>query len=48
MKKGRDVSVAAVLIIVIAFFLAAATILACVKLPTFREMVRQLISVIEY
>jgi hypothetical protein len=48
MKNGRDVSVAAVLIIVIAFFMAAAIILECVKLPVFREIVRQLISVIEY
>lgn len=44
MKKRFDFSLIAVLIIVVAFIMAAAVILGCVKLPVFREIIELLIN----
>jgi hypothetical protein len=44
MKKRFDLSLIAVVIIVVAFVMAAAIILSCAKLPVFREIVDQRIN----
>jgi hypothetical protein len=44
MKRKLDVSLLAVLMIVTAFFMAAAVILACAKLPELREILWQRIN----
>lgn len=48
MKKIRDLSVITILIIVIAFLMAAAIILSCINLPEFDEILKYMLSVIEY
>lgn len=44
MKKKLELSLIAIVIIVVAFVMAAGIILSCVKLPIFREVVRQRIN----
>lgn len=48
MKRKRDLSLITVLIIVLAFIMAAAIILSCIKLPVFNEILKQRLLVIEY
>jgi len=48
MKKTREISLITILIIVIAFIMAAAIILSCIKLPGLKEILKYWLSVIEY
>lgn len=48
MKKKRDLSLIAVLIIVFAFLMAAAVILSCIKMPVFEDILKYRLNIIEY